>query len=281
MSAPAADPANPKPTIAGLVLRAGLFVLIGLMAMEIIPGLLASFAGYLIASALGTFTAAALANAITVRVYERGRLADLGLGWTPGSLGQFGRGLAAGGGAALAIVLVALLSRSARFERAPGATHPWASVAFLSIVLLFGAAGEELLFHGYAFQLLIRYLGAFATILPAAVLFGFAHLGNQNVTALGIFNTMLWGVLFGYAYVRTRALWMPIGLHYGWNIVLPLAGVNLSGFTMNVTGYELDWHASPLWSGGGYGPEGGVLTTVAVIVLLIVLSRLAPEQEEL
>ena len=49
---------------------------------------------------------------------------------------------------------------------------------------------------------------------------------------------MLFGVLFGYAYLRTSALWLPIGLHFGWNVVLPLFGANLSGFTMGVTGYS-------------------------------------------
>ena len=149
---------------------------------------------------------------------------------------------------------------------------------FVSLVLLFGAAGEEMLFHGYAFQLLIRSLGAFATILPASILFGFAHAGNVNANTLGLINTVLWGILLGYAYLRTRALWLPIGMHFGWNVTLPLFGVNLSGFTMGVTGYGLHWRAGNLWSGGGYGPEGSVLTTLIVVVLFFAGQRLVPER---
>jgi membrane protease YdiL (CAAX protease family) len=135
-----------------------------------------------------------------------------------------------------------------------------------------------MLFHGYAFQLLIRSLGAFATILPASILFGLAHVGNQNATLLGVVNTALWGILLGYAYWRTNALWLPIGLHFGWNVTLPLFGVNLSGFTMGVTGYGLHWRAGDLWSGGGYGPEGSLLTTAIVVVLFFLVQRLFPQR---
>jgi hypothetical protein len=188
-------------------------------------------------------------------------------------------GLGSGAGAACLVLLLPVAAGAASFEKVPASEHIWASVAFVSLVLLFGAFGEEMLFHGYAFQLLIRRLGAFATILPAAVIFGLAHMGNENSTLPGILNTMLWGILFGYAYLRTGALWLPIGLHFGWNLVLPLFGANLSGFTMGVTGYALHWKAGELWSGGAYGPEGSVLTTAIVFVLFFVLRRFTVEQD--
>ena len=84
-------------------------------------------------------------------------------------------------------------------------------------------------------------------------------------------NTMAWGVLLGYSFVRSGDLWLPIGLHFGWNWALPLFGVNLSGFTMEVTGYALHWKIGPVWSGGAYGPEGGVLTSVVVVLLFVYL----------
>jgi hypothetical protein len=96
---------------------------------------------------------------------------------------------------------------------------------------------------------------------------------------MGIGNTMLWGVLFGYAYLRTTALWLPIGLHFGWNIALPLFGANLSGFTMGVTGYTLHWKTTALLSGGDYGPEGSLLTTAVVVALFFVLHRYTVDQE--
>ena len=128
-----------------------------------------------------------------------------------------------------------------------------------------------MLFRGYGFQVLVSGIGAFATILPVAVLFGLAHSQNLNFGSLALVNTILWGVVLGYAFLRSGDLWLPIGLHFGWNWALPLLGVNLSGFTMDVTGYAMQWRTAwrigGLWSGGAYGPEGGLLTTAVAIGL--------------
>jgi hypothetical protein len=67
-------------------------------------------------------------------------------------------------------------------------------------------------------------------------------------------------------------------MHFGWNATLPLFGVNLSGFTMGVTGYGLRWRTGDLWSGGGYGPEGSLLTTLIVVALFFAVQRLIPER---
>lgn len=269
-----------KHDLQALVLRVGLFVLIGWLSLQIFGIALFWLTGNKVVTAtMATFAAAALANAITVRIYERGELSALGLGWAKTSSREFLLGLASGAGSACAVLLLPISTGAAFFAPVPASEHVWASVALVLFVLLFAAFGEEMLFHGYAFQLLIRRLGAFATILPAAVIFGLAHLGNENSTWRGIGNTMLFGVLFGYAYLRTSALWLPIGLHFGWNVVLPLFGANLSGFTMGVTGYELRWKTSEVVSGGAYGPEGSILTTGVVVVLFFVLHRYTEIQE--
>jgi hypothetical protein len=66
---------------------------------------------------------------------------------------------------------------------------------------------------------------------------------------------------------------------HGWNMALPLLGSNLSGFTMGVTGYTLTWNVGVLWSGGGYGVEGSVLTTLIVLALFFALRRLIRDSE--
>jgi membrane protease YdiL (CAAX protease family) len=261
----------------GLLLRVGLYILLAWMGLLLFPVML-SLGGILVTSTLSTFAAAAVANAVVVRIYERGRLADVGLGGSPIAGREFLTGLAAGIAAAVCVVAVPLALRMANIHReATAVAHPWASFAFDGLILFFGAMGEELLFRGYAFQLLIRTLGPFATILPTSVIFGLLHAANPDANALGIVNTVAWGILFGYAVWRTGALWLPIGLHFGWNFALPLLGSNLSGFTMGVTGYTLQWNVGVLWSGGGYGVEGSLLTTGIVVALFLALRKLIPQ----
>jgi hypothetical protein len=45
-----------------------------------------------------------------------------------------------------------------------------------------------------------------------------------------------------------------------------------------VTGYTLRWRVGDLWSGGGYGPEGSLLTTAIVVGLFFLVVRLGPDR---
>jgi hypothetical protein len=80
---------------------------------------------------------------------------------------------------------------------------------------------------------------------------------------VGIF---LAGIFLGYGYVRTRQLWLPIGLHLGWNFCegvvfgFPVSGLDIYALTrIEVTGPEL-------WTGGAFGPEAGLIILPALIV---------------
>jgi membrane protease YdiL (CAAX protease family) len=264
----------------GVILRVGVFALLAILGYFIFPNVMAFFGvPQLVLAALGTFSAAAVANAIALRIYERGQLADIGLNWSPASRRNLLVGIGGGLGAALVVLTGPILVRAADLQPIPGQRLEWPSMLFVSLVLLFGAVGEEMLFRGYAFQVLVQAIGPFATILPMGVIFGLAHSLNQNFTLLALINTVLWGVVLGYAFLRSGDLWLPIGLHFGWNWTLPLFGANLSGFTMDITGYALQWKIGTLWSGGAYGPEGGLLTSAIIVALLFFLHR-APIQHQ-
>lgn len=228
--------------------------------------------GYLVGLTVGGLAASVFTNALCLSIFEDGKLTDIGFPWNRGSAHNAWIGLAGGVGAAILVLCLPLLTGLARMvPAAPDAASGsnWRMVLFVPVLLLCGAIGEELLFHGFGFQVMLRQFGAFATVLPVGVLFGFLHSSNPNASNLGIANTMGFGILFGVAFLRSHDLWMPIGLHFGWNFTLPLFGVNLSGITIKPTGWEIIWKAGPLWSGGEYGPEASVLTSAALILLAI------------
>jgi len=265
-----------SPEAIRVIVRVGLFVLVVGLGRLVFPVLMESIGNLLAVSALTNFGAGALANAALSRMYEEGRISSVGLQWTPQSTRDLLMGVIGGAGGAAFILLTALALRIASYGTATPGPAGGVNVVFLLVLLLFGACGEELVFHGYAFQLLTRTAGPFAAVLPVGVLFGVLHLGNENVTFLAVVNTVAWGILLGCAFLRTGALWLSIGLHFGWNAAMPLIGVNLSGFTMGVVGYELHWRVSDLWSGGAYGFEGGLFTTLVVIGLFFLLWRGVP-----
>jgi membrane protease YdiL (CAAX protease family) len=239
----------------------------------LLPGVLLLVFGAVVAGTIGLFMTGLAANLLTLRVFDRRALADIGLGTGSGAGRNFLIGLLFGGGSAALMLVAPLLAGSGHLVARPGGIFSWGTIFFYLAILIFGAAGEEMIFRGYAFQLLIEKMGPYATVLPIGVLFGLAHSMNPHATKLGVLNTILWGVLLGYSFLRSRDLWLPIGLHYGWNAVLPLFGVNLSGITIEITRYNYRWDLAPVWSGADYGPEGGLLATIFVIVLFFALAK--------
>jgi membrane protease YdiL (CAAX protease family) len=130
-------------------------------------------------------------------------------------------------------------------------------------VLIMSAAQEEIIFRGYPLQILMKGVGTWPAIIAMSAAFGFVHYRyNPNATVIGAVNTALAGLLLSIAYLKTRSLWLPYGIHLAWNLGL--------GFVMGYTlsGIEIDslWRSVPLgpgWLvGGQYGPEEGFVATV-------------------
>jgi hypothetical protein len=269
-------------TMGGLLLRAGLLLFTIAVLNGIVGRILTELIGYFPAAAVSIFLTAAFANWFVVRVFERGRLEDVGMGWSLSSHRHLGLGIVGGMATALIVLLAPLAAGLGTLVKSPDPAEAFSFGKFLyvSVLLLFGAVGEELMFRGYAFQMVLRQAGPWATILPFGVLFAAAHMSNLNTSYLGLVNTGIWGVILGYSFYKSGDLWLPIGLHFGWNWMLPIFGVNLSGFTMNLSGYRIEWKAGSLWSGGAYGPEGSVLTTVAAVALTAWLWRTRFDRQE-
>jgi uncharacterized protein len=268
-----------SPRALSVILKLGVFVFLAIAGLWVFGNLLLIF-GYLVAGTVGGFAAAAVANALAMRIWEHRSLIDVGFQWNSASVRNLLIGLGGGIGSALIVLLAPAAEGAATFEKAPS-QGDWTAALFLLALLVFGAIGEEMLFHGYAFQVLMAALGPFATILPVSVVFALMHGRNQNITTLALVNTGLWGVLFGFAFWRSGDLWLPIGLHLGWNWTLPLFGANLSGFTMNVTGHVMRWRPGQEWLGGGaYGPEASPLTSAVLVVLFLWLMWKAPVRRQ-
>ena len=92
---------------------------------------------------------------------------------------------------------------------------------------------EELLFRGILFRWIEEFGGSWAALMVTSVLFGLAHVINPNATWFSSFAIAVEaGVLLGGAYMLTRSLWMPMGLHAAWNFTqgdifdVPVSGID-------------------------------------------------------
>jgi membrane protease YdiL (CAAX protease family) len=273
-------PTNTGDTRLGIFLRIGFFILTVFVAVRFIIPILYLFFGLQIAGTIGLAAAGLAANLLTMAIFDRRPFADIGLRLSGVSAAHLGLGLLLGGGTAVLLLLAPIVGGTGHLVPNPHSNFTWPSLIFYLITIFFAATGEEMIFRGYAFQYLVEKVGPFASVLPVGVVFGLVHTSNPHANFLGVVNTVIWGILLGAAFLRSHDLWLPIGMHFGWNAVLPLFGVNLSGLTIEVTRYLYQWDLSSLWSGGAYGPEGGLLTTIFAIVLFFALYRVPLRPQE-
>ena len=147
---------------------------------------------------------------------------------------------------------------------APG-TVLMTTLLFFVIFLLVGW-NEELLSRGYHLQTIASGLNMFWAVLISSAFFGLLHLDNPHATWVSTAGVFFAGVYQSYGYIRTRQLWLPIGLHVGWNFFegvvfgFPVSGLDIYALTrIQVTG--------PVsWTGGAFGPEAGLILLPSLIV---------------
>ncbi|MFQ5690237.1 MAG: lysostaphin resistance A-like protein [Gemmatimonadota bacterium] len=212
----------------------------------------------------GFLLAALGASWFVMRRLEGSSLAALGLPWGARSGMGFGFGFAFGaliiGSAVVALAAAGWVSW---VPDAAGSGPPAMTPLGVSGALAAGAVAEELLFRGYPLQVLAESMGGPPAIALTAGLFGVLHGANPHVGPLPLINVTLAGVLLGTAYWRTYSLWVVSGIHFGWNWVMGVAAAfPVSGLDVSPPGRAIQLHGPALWTGGDFGPEGGLAVTL-------------------
>jgi CAAX protease family protein len=205
---------------------------------------------------------------LLTRLLEERPLGSVGLAFYSRWKNDLGLGLLAGGGMIVAVACLERLLGVATFSLSSGSPgRTLVAGVFLLFLLAVAAADEELVFRGYPFQRLVDSGGPIAAVVAMSVLFGVTHLTNPFHTWISTANTILVGVLLAVCYLRTRALWLPIGIHFAWNFLqgyalgFPVSGLDLPGPILAAKVH------GPVWlTGGAYGPEGSILSLGVILV---------------
>ena len=216
-----------------------------------------------------------------VKVIEKNALSSLGfvkrnwlkyLGWgIMFSLVQMG-----------VIALIYQVSGIGSFELNELSLEPILFILGLFPFWLLQGGTEEVATRGW---LLTRI--ATRTNLPLAIaisssLFGFLHLGNSGVTFLSVLNIVLDGVLAGLLLVYTDSIWLVVAQHGTWNYVQGnLLGFQVSGTGTDASIFSFTMGSGPDWlTGGEFGAEGSIITTLVLLVSLVIVYRLGERKEK-
>ena len=140
-------------------------------------------------------------------------------------------------------------------------------------LFLFVALFEETLFRGFLFQRLVDGAGVWIAQLALALLFAAGHWGNPGMhgatEVVASLDLGLGAIMLGLAWLRTRSLALPVGLHLGWNWMQGhVLGFGVSGFDY-AGWYQPQFLDRPQWlTGGEFGPESSVFAVLVDVVVI-------------
>jgi len=152
------------------------------------------------------------------------------------------------------------------------------NLAMAASTSLLAGVAEEAIFRGAVYRLFEKGFGTLIAIVLSGALFGLIHAANKGATPESSAAIALEaGILLAAAYLLTRSLWLPIGLHFGWNFTEGgIFGAAVSGngakglINTSLSGPQL-------LSGGAFGPEASVAAVgvclVAAVVMLVLAAR--------
>ena len=135
----------------------------------------------------------------------------------------------------------------------------------ITIVLIFlggfivQGAAEEILSRGWMMQVIGARYKPWLGVLISSLLFAILHWGNRGITPLPVINLIFFALFMALFVMKVKNLWSVCGL-------------SVSGTGEKVTLFDLNTYGNTFISGGGFGPEGSIITTVVMLTGILLLS---------
>lgn len=145
------------------------------------------------------------------------------------------------------------------------------TVCFVNVVT------QQALVRSYIFQELWAKYGAWLATGVTTAMFVGLHAGPISQGTLGLIvgvNIMVASLMMSLAYVRTGELWLPIGIHFGWNgLQGPVLNINVTGAGLAFGHWRVfEFDGEPLLTGGALGVEGGLVGLIGPVLGLAIVA---------
>lgn len=154
----------------------------------------------------------------------------------------------------------------------------WGGILFLFVSYMVQGMTEEVITRGYLMVTLSQKLPIWASAGISAAFFSLAHIKATGLSFLPLFNIFIIGVFLALVILRRGSIWMAAGFHTAWNFTQG----NLFGFS--VSGHEKSAailsaqiaEGNPILTGGSFGLEASIFTTLTAMVLIIIVFLVKP-----
>ena len=143
----------------------------------------------------------------------------------------------------------------------------------LVIFLLLAALGEEWIFRGYPLTKLSPIVGKGWANILVSLLFMVGHWGGDGWSALAVLNIFIFSLVNGVMRFTRGGIPAAWGFHFAWNSLYVISGATLSGENFQVPLIQFPSDGPGWLSGGAYGPEGGLGTSIITIVGLMIIYK--------
>jgi len=175
------------------------------------------------------------------------------------------------------IVMVGLMIGGQLQPRAapPGTTGGMALAGILFMLMAFAvqSSSEEALYRGFLMNVMSYRAGLAAGLGVSTLLFALAHSRNHGFDALAAINLVLFALFVALLSLRTGSIWAGCAWHTMWNwSIANVWGLEISGEPPD-GGSIMAWQSKglKLWTGGDWGPEGGLAATIVLAIAVTAL----------
>lgn len=152
--------------------------------------------------------------------------------------------------------------------------NTYVGIVLIVVSWLVQSASEEIGIRGWLIPLLGAKYSVAIAILVTSVVFGTLHLFTPTATMLSFVNLILSGVFFALYAISEECLWGVWGCHFGWNLALGnIYAFSVSSFlSSDYTIFKINVVGTNILTGGSFGPEGGILATLVLVIGIIICS---------
>lgn len=257
------------------MLLAGLFLIIGVMAAQLVIGLFGTAVTTPTISVLSILIAV-LATYFSYRFYvqwiEKRPVTEL---LADEAVKEFTIGLLIGFG--IVATIIGTLWVLGSYQILGFST--WLVLLSAAVADIPSGFVQEILFRGILFRITEESLGTWIAMIISAVLFGLIHILSANATLFSTVSIMLQaGILLAAAYTLTKRLWLAIGLHIAWDFAIDgvfgvgtaaLSGKPMQGLLQGrLVGHEI-------LTGGTQGVETSIVAVMVALLAGCLLTWLA------